>query len=348
LGRRRRDREPVAPEEGAAPRAAGRARSRRAGPRHDCLVRALTATSGAATDGAATTLANGSIAYAGEPGAFAEDAALAAFGGDLPRAPLGGFRDVFEAVADGTADRGVVPIENLVNGSVREVYDLLLAHDLVIVGEVIVPVELCLAALPGQRLEAIERVYSHIQALGQAERFLRGRGWTLLTTYNTAGAGKLISEGGEGAAAAVLSRRAAERFGLEVIADSIQDVPDNRTRFIVLARHDDTSDAGTSPRAATGGASTASDADAAFRTTLAFAVRNEPGTLLRALGAFAAHGINLSNLESRPSRSAAWEYVFWADLDARATSPECQAALSELAAASTMVRVLGSFARHAS
>jgi prephenate dehydratase len=271
------------------------------------------------------------VAYAGEPGAFAEDAVIAAFG-DVERLPVGSFREVFERLARRDAATGVVPIENSVNGSVREVYDLLLEHELAIVGEVVVPVELCLAALPGQDLEAIERIYSHIQALGQAERFLRARDWTLLTTYNTAGAGKLIADGEEPGAAAVLSARAAERFGLEVLAQGIQDVADNRTRFLILAREPER---------------TAPDPTRAYRTTLAFAVRNEPGTLLHALRTFADHGVNLSSLESRPSRTVAWEYVFWADLDAHAAAPDLTAALSELRAVATLVRVLGSYPRGA-
>ena len=129
-----------------------------------------------------------------------------------------------------------MPIENSVHGTVRENYDLLLEHELEIRAEVVVPVRLCLAALPGQRLEAIERVYSHVQALGQAEAFLRTRPWTLLTTYNTAGAGRLIVDRGEVAAAAVLSPRAAGLFGLAILAEPIQDVADNRTRFLVIAR----------------------------------------------------------------------------------------------------------------
>ena len=131
-----------------------------------------------------------------------------------------------------------MPIENVINGTVRENYDLLLEHDLEIRGEVVVPVRLCLAALPGQRLDDIERVYSHIQALGQAEAFLRRRPWQLLTTYNTAGAGKAIADRGERGAAAVLSPRAAGLFGLEILADEIGDLPGNRTRFVVLARPD--------------------------------------------------------------------------------------------------------------
>ena len=272
------------------------------------------------------------IAYAGEPGAFAEDAVIAAFG-DVARVSLGSFREVFEAVAGGVAAAGVVPIENVINGTVRENYDLLLEHDLEIRGEVVVPVRLCLAALPGQRLEDIERVYSHIQALGQAEAFLRGRSWQLLTTYNTAGAGKAIADRGERGAAAVLSPRAAGLFGLEVLADEIGDLAGNRTRFVVLGRPGATLLA------------LAIGPDARRRTTLVVAVRNEPGTLLQVLRVIADHGLNMSKIESRPSRERAWEYVFWVDLDADAGDPATAAALTALADVTTMLRVLGSYAR---
>jgi prephenate dehydratase len=266
------------------------------------------------------------VAFAGEPGAFAEDAALSIFG-HAPRVGLRSFRDVFEAVTSGAAAAGVVPIENVVNGTVRETYDLLLEYALSIVGEVIVPVRLSLAALPGQRLDDIERVYSHIQALGQAEAFLRRRPWSLLTTYNTAGAGKLIVERHETGSAAVLSPRAADLFRLEVLADDIQDVADNRTRFLVIARENAVADAG------------------ARRTTLVFGVRNEPGSLLRALNVFAERGVNLSRLESRPSRARAWEYIFWTDADGGADEPNVAAALDDLRAVTTLVRVLGSYPR---
>jgi prephenate dehydratase len=271
------------------------------------------------------------VIYAGEPGAFAEDAVIAAFG-DVERTAVGSFRQVFEAVSSANGSAGVVPIENVVNGTVRENYDLLLEHDLEIVGEVVVPVRLCLAALPGQHVDDIERVYSHIQALGQAEVFLRTRPWQLLTTYNTAGAGKSIVEREERGAAAVLSPRAAALFGLEVLADGIQDVADNRTRFLVLAPPGDTA------RGPRGGAP---------RTTLALAVRNEPGTLLAVLEVFARHALNMSKLESRPSRERAWEYVFWVDLDADANAANTRAALDELNGVTTMLRVLGSYPRGA-
>jgi prephenate dehydratase len=270
-----------------------------------------------------------SIAYAGEAGAFAEDAVLAAFG-DVPRIPLASFRSVFEAVTAGDVSAGVVPIENVIHGTVRENYDLLVEFDLSIQGEVMVPVRLCLAALPGQRLGDIERVYSHIQALGQAETFLRSRPWQLLSTYNTAGAGKAIADAGERGAAAVLSPRAAALFGLTPLTDDIGDLPGNRTRFLVLARQD-----GPAPRMVA--------PPSHRRTTLVVAVRNEPGTLLAVLRVIAAHGLNMRKLESRPSRERAWEYVFWIDLDGDLADPAMAAALDEVRGVTTMTRVLGSY-----
>ena len=274
------------------------------------------------------------VAYAGEPGAFAEDAVLVAFG-DVERTALPSFRAVFDAVTAGDAAAGVVPIENVIHGTVRENYDLLIEYGLTIRGEVVVPVRLCLAALPGQSLEEIERVYSHVQALGQAEAFLRRRPWQLLSTYNTAGAGKAIADASERGAAAVLSPRAAALFGLEVLADEIGDLPDNRSRFLVLARPDAHAGASQAPRLV--------DPPAHRRTTIVVAVRNEPGTLLAVLRVIADHGLNMRKLESRPSRERAWEYVFWMDLDGDSTDPAMANAITALDAVTTLTRVLGSY-----
>jgi prephenate dehydratase len=278
------------------------------------------------------------VAYSGEPGAFAEDAVRAYFGQSMPALAIAGFRGVFEAVAAGEAIAGVVPIENLVNGTVRENYDLLLEFPLAIRGDVVVPVRLCLAALTGETLDGIERVYSHIQALGQADAFLRTRPWTLLTTYNTAGAGKAIADRGERGAAAVLSPRAAALFGLQVLVDGVEGDPDNRTRFLVVA----------APDAALPPALPAAiDPSGAARTTLVMGIRNEPGALIRALTVFADHDLNLSKLESRPAHDRPWEYVFWVDLDADAAALATREALADLAEVTTSLRVLGSYPRGA-
>ena len=277
------------------------------------------------------------VVYQGEPGAFSEEAVLGFFGEDAERSAVPTWRAVFEAVADGSADRGVIAIESSLAGSIRETYDLLAEFfdaGVRIVGEVSVPVRLALLALPGQSIDGIDRVYSHAQALAQADEFLRSRDWQVLTTYNTAGAARTIADRQEQRAAAIASPRVAGLYGLEVLATDVQAGGDNRTRFAVLARP---------------GAQAAPPATAAGprRTTLVFAVRNVPGSLHRCLGAFAARGVNLSRLESRPTRRARWEYVFWVDVDADATEPACADALDELRAETEMVRILGSYPRAA-
>ena len=275
------------------------------------------------------------VVYQGEPGAFSEEAVLGFFGEDRERIAVPTWRAVFEAVADGSAERGVIAIESSLAGTIRETYDLLgefYDRDVRIVGEVTVAVRLALLALPGQSLDGIDRVYSHAQALVQADAFLRSREWQVMTTYNTAGAARMITERGERRAAAIASPRVADLYGLEILAADIQAGAENRTRFAVLARVAD---------------GTTRDADPAVpqRTTLVFAVRNVPGSLHRCLGAFAARGVNLSSLESRPARRARWEYVFWVDVDLAADDPDCAAALDDLRAETEMVRVLGSYPR---
>jgi prephenate dehydratase len=231
----------------------------------------------------------------------------------------------------------MLPIENVVGGGVREVYDLMLESTAVVVAEAIVPVRLCLAALPGQDIDGIERVYSHIQALSQAEPFLRSRPWTLLAATNTAGSGKLIADRHELGSAAVLSPRAAALFGLDVLAADIQAERSNRTRFLALAVPER---AGELPPPATAAP------DGSRRSALAFSVRNEPGTLVRALGVIADHGINMTKLESRPSRQGTWEYVFWVDLDADVCAAGAgEAFLADLRAVCVWVRVMGCYPR---
>ena len=276
------------------------------------------------------------VAFAGAPGSFAEDAVLATYpAAEAVAVPM--FGDVPRAVEAGDVAAGVVPIENVVGGGVREVYDLLDDTEATIVGEVIVPVRLCLAGLPGDRLEDIERVYSHIQALTQAEPFLRSREWTLLAATNTAASGREIKRLGERGSAAVLSPRAAELHGLTVLAEDIQAERRNRTRFLVLAM----------PGEEGLPAPASAQPDGARRSTLAFSVRNEPGTLVRALNVIADHHINMTKLESRPSREGAWNYVFWVDVDSDVCDEGGPGAafLQDLRSVCVWVRVMGCYPR---
>lgn len=274
------------------------------------------------------------VAFQGEPGAFSEEAALTFFASPEAVA-FPTWRSVFEAVRDGAVDAGVIAIESSLAGTIRETYDLLYEFDLQIVGEVTVPVRLALMALPGQTVDDIERVYSHPQALAQADAFLRTRTWSVEATYNTAGAARTIVESGDRGAAAIAAERVAGLYGLAVLVSNVQSGDENRTRFAVLGR-ESLPPAWVRPLPSR-----------RLKSTIVFATPNVPGSLYRCLGVFARRGINISQLESRPSRAARWEYVFWADLDLDAASPEAAEAFAELRGETAMLRVLGTYPKAA-
>jgi prephenate dehydratase len=269
------------------------------------------------------------IAFQGEPGAFSEAAALK-WHADAEVQPCPAFEDVFEAVERGRATLGVLPIENSIGGTIHRNYDLLLAHELRIAGEVELPVVHALVALPGTQLDHLTQIFSHPQALAQCDRFLRSlKGVEVVATYDTAGSARLLGERQLTQAAAIASERAATLFGLDVLRASIQDFADNITRFLVLAR---------------GGASqTSLQPENANKTTVVFSLPNEPGALFKALSVFALRGIDLTKLESRPVPGRPWEYLFYADLAAGLHEFRCGRALSHLGEFAPSLRVLGSY-----
>lgn len=267
------------------------------------------------------------VAFQGEHGAYGEEAIWRRFGRAVETLPCKSFADVFAAVASGKADNAVAPVENSQAGSINEVYDLLRSHDLHVVGEVCHPVDHCLMALPGQGMEAIRRVISHPQALAQTDEYLRKLGVEIVATYDTAGSAKMIREQGLQGVAAVAGAGAAERYGLTVLARSIQTVRENITRFVVLSR-----EPGKRPQGPA-------------KTMLVLATGHQPGTLYRALGALALRNINLLKLESRPSRNRPWEYVFYLDFEGDMADPVVAEALDELRSQTASCKVLGSFER---
>src|SRR3989442_9622161 len=176
------------------------------------------------------------IGYQGEPGAFSE-AAARRVDPDAQLVPFRSFEEVFDAVNGGAASYGVLPIENSIGGSIHRNYDLLLSHELPIVGEVELPVVHHLLALPGATLNGLRRVYSHPQGLAQCERFLRTlTGVEIIATYDTAGSAKMVADAGQKDAAAIASARAGDVFGLVSLAASVQDFDDNITRFLLVGR----------------------------------------------------------------------------------------------------------------
>jgi len=267
------------------------------------------------------------VAYQGEPGAYGEEAVLRLFGA-VETVQCASFAGVFDAVQDGKADRGVVPVENSLAGSINETYDLLLAHTLVITGELDLRVRHCLMALPGQRLGDIRRVYSHPQALAQCDAYLKRLGAELVPYYNTAGSAKAIREQALAECAAIASRRAATLYELEVLAEGIETTPNNYTRFLQLSQ-------------------TPAPAGETSKTSIVFVVANEVGTLYPALGALARRRINLVKIESRPARERPWDYTFYVDVEGHADVEPLRAALEEFREQTTFLRVLGSYPKAA-
>lgn len=263
------------------------------------------------------------VAYQGEPGANSEDAVLISFG-ETATLPSRTLADAFAAVESGTARAAVVPVENSLAGSIYETYDLMRASDLVIRGEVLLPVNHCLVALPGQSLREISRVYSHPQALAQCDSFLREHGFEPVAAGDTAGSARMLRDRGLRGAAAVSSRRAAGLYGLDVLAENIQTQRENATRFFVVARE-------AAPRGEHN------------KTAVVFSTPNRPGALYRCLGTLACRSINLTKLESRPSRERPWEYVFHAEFDGHVNDRDVTLALQDLATKASTVKLLGSF-----
>ncbi len=264
------------------------------------------------------------IAYQGEPGAFSE-AAARQVNADAALVPCKSFEDVFAAVAGGPANYGVLPIENSIGGSIHRNFDLMLEHEIPIVGEIEVAVVHHLLALPGVALGQVKRVYSHPQALAQCDRFLRTlTGVEIIATYDTAGSAKLIADQKLADAAAIASARAGEVFGLEPLKSSIQDYERNTTRFLIIGRRP------------------LSDAPP-DKTTIVFTLGNEAGALFKALSVFALRGIDLTKLESRPIPGRKWEYLFYADVSAARDDLPCARALAHLAEFAPSLRILGSY-----
>ncbi len=264
------------------------------------------------------------VAFQGEHGAFSEEAIFQHFGRDVTTLPCRTFGDIFQAIEEDRADFGVLPVENAVAGSINKAYDLLLEHDLRVQGEIYLHVRHFLLAPPGTRLEEIRRVRSHPQALSQCEDFIARHGWHPEPWYDTAGSAKDLAEHPEPRLAVIASRLAGEIYGLDVLAENIQDMRWNITRFFVIAH-------GEAPPASRS------------KTSLVFAVPHRPGALYDCLGEFARRGINLTKLESRPRRNRPWHYVFYLDFEGHWQDPVCRDALVGLLSRAAFVKLLGSY-----
>ncbi len=265
------------------------------------------------------------VGFQGEIGAYSEKAVQLYFSEANSKA-YKTFSDLFVALENNQIDLAILPIENSIEGSVTESYELLLKSEATVVGEINVKIEHCLISHHNTNKDDIDVIYSHTQALGQCKTYLKKIGCDAVTTYDTAGSVKMIKENNMKRAAAIASKDTAKLYDMNVIEENIQDHEDNFTRFFCLSKI---------PTKSTGN----------DKTSIVFSAGDVAGALYKALKEFADGDINLTKLESRLTRKKAWEYNFYLDFEGHIDDENCKKALQELINLGSTVKILGSYPR---
>ncbi len=269
------------------------------------------------------------ITFQGEPGANSHIACREVFP-DFEAVPCPTFEDAFAAVENGAAAYAMIPIENSVAGRVADIHHLMPQSSLSIVGEYFLPLSHQLMAVKGASLSTLKTVQSHVMALGQCRKAIRTLSLTPIIGADTAGSAREIAEANDVTRAAIASRLAADIYGLEILAENIEDEAHNTTRFIILTRGADWAPAGRGP----------------VITTFVFRVRNVPAALYKAMGGFATNGVNMTKLESYQLDGQFTATQFYADVEGHPDDRSVKLALEELAFFSREMRILGVYPAH--
>lgn len=264
------------------------------------------------------------VAFQGESGAYSEMAALQHFGFNIELVQHKTLSDVFETVESKKADCAIVPIENSIEGSVNETYDLLLETKLMVSSEVYLRVVHCLIGYSDSSMEKIQVIYSHPQALGQCRGFIKSHGFEPIPFYDTAGSVKMLKEFRIENAAAIAGERAAEIYGMKVFAKGIEDSKNNYTRFLVLRDND-------------------SEPTGNDKTLVIFTTKHIPGALHKVIEEFASREINLTMIMSRPTKEKPWEYNFYVDFEGHRSQQKIKECLERLKNRTVFLKVLGSY-----
>ena len=264
------------------------------------------------------------VVFQGVEGAYSEAAMKAFFQDDITSFHVEHWRDAMEAIAEGSADFAVLPIENSTAGSVSDMYDLLMEFENYIVGEQVIPIEHCLLALPGTKMEEIKRVYSHPQSLMQSARYLSEHDWQQISMQNNAFAALKVAKDKDQTQAAIASAYAGEKFGLKVLADKIYDNEANSTRFIIVTnqrifRWD------------------------AKKISISFEVPHTSGSLYNILSHFIYNNLNMTKIESRPIPGRNWEYRFFIDFEGNLNDGGVKNALRGIREEANNMRILGNY-----
>jgi prephenate dehydratase len=269
------------------------------------------------------------IAFQGEPGANSHNAIAEAF----PQAealPCATFEDALAAISSGEADLGMIPIENSIAGRVADIHHLLPASGLHIIGEWFMPIHHQLMAPRGTRIEDLKTIESHVHALGQCRRLIRKLGVRSIVAADTAGSARIVAERGDKSCGALAPRLAAEIYGLDILAEDVEDESHNTTRFVILSKDAKWAPQGKEP----------------LVTSFVFRVRNLPAALYKALGGFATNGVNMTKLESYMVDGEFFATQFYADVDGHPDDRNLAFALEELKFFSREFRIVGVYPAH--
>ncbi|WP_458745654.1 prephenate dehydratase [Candidatus Nitrosocosmicus sp. T] len=265
------------------------------------------------------------VGFQGESGSYSEASARIQYPDpNYSFVPFRSFRELFEGVESSTVDLAVVPIENSTEGSVNETYDLLVEKPLYVIGEIYQKIHHCLIINKNSSPDEISVIYSHPQALAQCRKYIQNRHLESVPMYDTAGSVKFIKETRNASAAAIASKHAAQIYDMKVVEEDIEDNSNNFTRFLIISnRYDSNTDDN--------------------KISVIFSISHTPGSLYSILQEFALRNINLTKIESRPTKNIPWEYYFFVDLEGNINDDKVSTSLSAVKTATIFFKLLGSY-----
>ncbi len=262
------------------------------------------------------------VSFQGERGAYSEAAGKSFFNEQIETVPLTTFAEVLESTSNDKTQYSVLPVENSLEGSVGESYDLLYSTSLNATGEIYHRIEHCLIGTGN--IDEIDTVYSHPQALGQCRKFIEEHDMKTIPTYDTAGSVKMLKELNKRNCACIASKDAAERYGMPVIQENIANNLNNYTRFLILSKKNSSE--------------TSND-----KTSIIFSIKHEPGSLFRIIENFHENNVNLTKIESRPTKENTWEYNFYVDFEGHENNSKILDMLKKIKDETLFMKILGSY-----
>ena len=262
------------------------------------------------------------VSFQGERGAYSEAAAKSFFNEQIETIPKTTFAEVLESTTNENTQYSVLPVENSIEGSVGESYDLLYSTSLNATGEIYHRIEHCLIGIGN--IDEIDTVYSHPQALGQCRKFIEEHNMKTIPAYDTAGSVKMVKELNKSNYACIASKDAAKIYAMPIIQDNIANNLNNYTRFLILSK------------------SNCSETDS-DKTSIIFSIKHEPGSLFRIIENFHKNNVNLTKIESRPTKENTWEYNFYVDFEGHQNDGEISEMLKKIKQDTLFMKILGSY-----